>query len=80
MGGGHDTSLKSPNYPKMLKLLVLCWRPDFLHTGYFLGKMKNQKLIFINLTLLGHGGGRDTSLKSPNYPKMIKFLFFVLKT
>ena len=50
MCGGRDTSLKSCIYPKMLKLLVLCLRPDFLHAGYFLGKVKNQNLIFMNLT------------------------------
>ena len=51
-----------------------------MHAGYFLGKMKNQNITFINLILLGLRGGLDTSLKSPNYPKMLKFLVFVLET
>ena len=47
----------------------MCWKPGFLHAGYFLGKMKSQNLNFINLTLYVLVGGYATSLKSSNYRK-----------
>ena len=58
MGGGRDTSLKSPNYPKMLNLLVFALETRFSAYRLLFGQDEGPEQYFHRFDTIRSLGGK----------------------